>query len=207
MSIAPIPFDFNATIILENDFVKLEPLSLDHFDALKPFLLETPYIWTHSFLPMYNETDLLDYIKSTEAARSKGAEYAFAVYDKIKKQYAGSTRFYDIQLAHHSTQLGYTWYGKDFHGTYLNKNCKYLLLQYAFETLGMQRVEFRASSENERSIAAMQSIGCTIEGEFRSHLYKPDGSRRNSTLLSMLKSEWDDGLQEKLLIKISNSTI
>lgn len=48
--------------------------------------------------------------------------------------------------------------------TGLNKNCKYLLLQYAFEELGMERVEFRADNNNSRSVAAMKSIGCTVEG-------------------------------------------
>jgi N-acetyltransferase len=198
----PIIFNFNKDLIMENDKIKLIPLSINHFDDLKIFLSEEPYIWTHSYLPMYNENDLLDYIRSTLQARSEGKEYAFAVFDKVKNTYAGSTRFYDVQLAHHTIQLGYTWYGKEFQGTYLNKNAKYLLLQFAFDELGMQRVEFRASSENDRSIAAMQSIGCSIEGVFRSHLYKPDGSRRSSTLLSILKSEWDYEIRNKLLGQI-----
>jgi RimJ/RimL family protein N-acetyltransferase len=51
--------------------------------------------------------------------------------------------------------------------TYVNKNCKYLLLEFAFEKLGMERVGFRANSLNKQSISAMKSIGCTEEGVLR----------------------------------------
>jgi RimJ/RimL family protein N-acetyltransferase len=128
--------------------------------------------------------------------------YAFIVFDKLTNQYAGSTRFYDIEPNHQSTQLGYTWYGKAFQGTGLNKNCKYLLLQLAFDEWQMKRVEFRASSENQRSINAMISIGCKVEGTLRDHLVAENGIRRSSIVLSILENEWRTSVKENLLNKI-----
>jgi len=108
-----------------------------------------------------------------------------------------------MQLDKQTIQLGYTWYGKQFQGTGLNKHCKFLLLQFAFEKMGMERVEFRADNNNKKSIAAMKSIGCQIEGVLRSHLPTLDGTRRDSIVLSILKDEWMNGgktaLKEKLL--------
>ena len=63
--------------------------------------------------------------------------------------------------------LGYTWYGTEFQRTGLNRNCKYLLLYYAFDMLGVDRVEFRADLRNVKSIQAMKQIGCTQEGILR----------------------------------------
>ena len=116
---------------------------------------------------------------------------------------AGSTRFYDINFPFKTLQLGYTWYGKQFHGTGLNKHCKYLLLSYAFEELGMERVEFRADNNNERSIAAMKSIGCKVDGILRSNM-PTFGSdvRRDSIVLSILKNEWFGEVKEKLKNKL-----
>jgi RimJ/RimL family protein N-acetyltransferase len=37
----------------------------------------------------------------------------------------------------------------------------------------------------------MQKIGCTVEGILRSHLPRPDGSRRDSIVLSITKDDWD----------------
>jgi RimJ/RimL family protein N-acetyltransferase len=66
--------------------------------------------------------------------QKKGSEYGFAVFDK-KNKFAGSTSFYNIDLDEKTLKLGYTWYGKEFQGTGLNKHCKYLLLEFAFEKI------------------------------------------------------------------------
>ena len=80
----------------------------------------------------------------------------------------------------------------------MNKHCKFLLLQFAFETLGAVRVEFRADSQNERSIAAMKSIGCITEGILRRDMPLCDGGRRSSIILSILKEEWEGGVKDRL---------
>ncbi len=108
-------------------------------------------------------------------------------------------RFYDINPAFKTLQLGYTWYGRKFQRTGLNRHCKFLLLSFAFEDLGMERVEFRADNNNERSIAAMKSIGCKVEGVLRSHMPTRDPNvRRDSIILSILKDEWFGGVKENL---------
>ena len=72
------------------------------------------------------------------------------------------------------------------------------LLQFAFEQLGMERVEFRADNTNQRSIAAMRGIGCVEEGVLRSNTTKADGTRRDSIVLSILKPEWENGVKDRL---------
>ena len=91
---------------------------------------------------------------------------------------------------HHKTlNIGYSWYGKEFHCTGLNRHCKLLLLTHAFEALKMERVEFRADAKNAKSIAAMQGIGCTLEGTLRNNCEAESG-RRDSVVLSIIKNEW-----------------
>jgi RimJ/RimL family protein N-acetyltransferase len=63
----------------------------------------------------------------------------------------------------------------------------------------LERVEFRADNNNERSIAAMKSIGCKVEGVLRSHMPTANSLiRRDSIVLSILKNEWFGGLKEKM---------
>lgn len=197
------PFDFDNDYILEDDFVQLRPLQKDDYELLLPFALQEPEIWKYSLKPAAGAEGWRNYLDATLAAREEKKEYPFLVFDKRQQKYAGSTRFYDIQLNNQTLQLGYTWYGKDFQGTGLNKHCKFLLLQFAFEEIGVERVEFRADFANKRSIAAMQSLGCTIEGVLRNHLPKLDGGRRDSIILSVLKEEWfvtiKSTLKEKLI--------
>ena len=195
-------FDLSKDYVLENKCVLLRPLTFEDCNNLRYFSLNEPEIWTYSSQKAAGEANLVKYIEFALQARKTGKEYPFIVFDKRTQAYAGSTRFYDIQPDHKMLQLGFTWYGKAFQGTGLNKNCKYLLLQFAFEQMGMERVEFRADHNNTRSIAAMKSIGCTVEGVLRSHAIKLDGSRRDSIILSILKQEWEFQVKDSLWRKI-----
>lgn len=196
-------FDLSKDYVLENDCVLLRPLQLDDCEHLRYFSQNQPEIWTYSLQKAAGEDNLKMYLEFAVKARERGTEYPFIVFDKKQQAYAGSTRFYDIQLQHQTLQLGYTWYGKEFQGTGLNKHCKFLLLQFAFEQIGMERVEFRADINNKRSIAAMKSIGCVEEGVLRSHANKVEGGRRDSIILSILKNEWLSTVKENLLLKLS----
>lgn len=195
-------FDFAADYTLENDFVRLEPLQESHFTNLFTESLQNPEIWKYSSLLAIGEENFRNYIQFGLKNREKLTEYPFAVFDKRTNEYAGSTRFYDIQLSNKTLQLGYTWYGKQFQGTGLNKQCKYLLLEFAFEKMKVERVEFRADNANERSKAAMKSIGCKVDGVLRSNLTKLDGTRRDSIILSILRDEWFDTVKENLKNKL-----
>ena len=128
-------------------------------------------------------------------------EYPFIVFDKQANAYAGSTRFYDINFPFKTLQLGYVVWER-FPGSGLNRHCKYLLLSFAFEDLHMERVEFRADNNNARSIAAMKSIGCKVDGVLRSNMPKRDGGRRDSIVLSILKDEWFNSVKEMLWNKL-----
>jgi len=191
-------FDPHAQYKLEDERVLLRPLSVTDDEHLLSFALHEHETWQYSHQAAFGADGLSQYISDALAARVTGKEYPFIVHDKKTGKYAGSTRFYDIQPQNLTLQLGYTWYGKDFRGTGLNKHCKFLLLQFAFEELGMERVEFRADARNERSIAAMKSIGCTVEGIMRSNVPTRDGGRRDSIILSILKSEWENGVKQRL---------
>lgn len=195
-------FDFKKDYVLEDDCVLLRPLIMEDSKNLLSFSLFEPEIWKYSLITASGEENLKSYIQTAISGRASGREYPFIVFDKRTKQYAGSTRFYDIQLPNKTMQLGYTWYGRQYWGTGLNKHCKFLLLQFAFENMKVERVEFRADNNNKRSIAAMESIGCSVEGILRGNTLKPDGTRRDSIILSILKTEWNKDVKLNLIKKI-----
>ena len=193
----------NPNLILEDEFVLLRPLQETDVAHLLPFSINEPELWKFSLVRANGKENLEHYIQIAIKARENGAEFPFIVYDKRTGNYAGSTRFYDINFGFKTIQLGYTWYGKDFQGTGLNKHCKYLLLTYAFEILGMERVEFRADNDNERSKAAMLSIGCTVDGILRSNMPTFESeARRDSIVLSILREEWFEVVKEHLNKKL-----
>lgn len=198
-------FNFLQDYILENDRVRLIPLHHHDMDKILHFSENEPEIWKYSQQPANGLENLKIYIDFALGGRKEEVAYPFLVFDKRTQQIAGSTRFYDFQKNNNTIQLGYTWYGNAFQGTGLNKQCKMLMLDFAFENLELDRVEFRADANNERSIAAMKSLGCTVEGVLRSNCTAPNG-RRDSIVLSILKDEWFGGVKETLKAKIEKES-
>jgi len=194
--------NINPNLILEDDHVLLRPLQYADVDHLLYISENEPETWQYSLVRANGKANLENYIDIAIKARENQTEFPFIVFDKTTGIYAGSTRFYDINFPFKTLQLGYTWYASDFRGTKLNKHCKFLLLQYAFEVLDMERVEFRADSNNQRSIAAMKSIGCKVDGVLRNNSPTFDGGRRDSIVLSILKDEWFNGVRSNLQAKL-----
>jgi RimJ/RimL family protein N-acetyltransferase len=192
--------DFNFDYVLENERVLIRPLVLEDEEHLLSFSLNEPNIWKYSLVSAAGREGLKNYLQIAVDGRAQEKEYPFIVFDKQAREYAGSTRFYDIQLPFDALQLGYTWYGSKFQGSGLNKNCKFLLLEFVFEKLGAERLEFRADNDNTRSIAAMKSIGCKVDGILRSNMPRPPGlpGRRDSIVLSILTDEWFNDVKQKL---------
>jgi len=195
--------DLSQNTILEDETVLLRPLQQSDVENLLEISVNEPETWEYSLVRANGKENLVHYIQIALDARENKTEFPFVVFDKKSGKYAGSTRFYDINLPFKTLQLGDTWYGKQFRGTGLNKHCKFLLLQFAFETLGMERVEFRADNNNQRSIAAMKSIGCKVEGVMRRNMPTLDSEvRRDSIVLSILRNEWFDEVRGNLKAKL-----
>lgn len=193
-------FDFSSQLILENERALLRPFTENDFKSLLPFSQNEPSLWEYSLQPAAGEQHLKVYVAKALSDRASEKAYPFLVFDKQTEEVAGSTRFYDINFHHKSISIGFTWYGKVFQRTGLNRQCKLLLLSHAFEVLGMERVEFRADARNQKSINAMLGLGCVLEGTLRSNCNAKKG-RRDSVVLSILKAEWENGGKETLMAK------
>ena len=102
--------NFKENYILENEMVKLRPLALSDFENLLHFSINEPELWTYSLIQANSEINLKKYIELAINGRENSKEYAFIVFDKRTEKFAGSTRFYDIQIENLTLQLGYTWY-------------------------------------------------------------------------------------------------
>lgn len=197
-----MPFNFTSDYIIEDAIVQLKPLHENHFKSLLDISNE-PNIWDYSHIKGNGSLNLMEYIKLAIQARKNKKEYPFLVVDKRTNQVAGCTRFCDINPTLKNIRLGYTWYGQQFQGSGLNKHCKYLLFDFAFGTMEMERIGMGSYVENKRSIAAMKSVGCTEEGRFRQALPSPSGNGRSDViLLSILKEEWITHKKEELRLKL-----
>jgi len=185
-------FQFDKDIILENSFVLLRPINKQDIENLLEVATKDKDLLQFSPSPVYNEELLTEYIDKAIQYRQNNIRYTFCVFDKTKNAYAGSTSFLNISNPDDRLEIGATWYGKEYQRTGLNRNCKYLLLEYAFDKLSAERVEFKTDERNIASRKAIEKIGAQFEGLLRRHTLMYDGFRRNTVCYSILKSEWQD---------------
>lgn len=188
---------FERDIVLENDRVKLVPFSDAYRDGLRAVMLHDEEITRFGGNSIRTEEDLERYIQSTLATRQNRTAYPFIAIDKRTGEVAGSTRYGYIIPHNRRLEIGWTWYGRSFRGTGLNKACKFELLRYAFEIMGFRRVQFSVDIDNLRSQRAVLKLGATQEGIFRSNYISRDGTSRDDIYFSIIHSEWDMIKQKK----------
>ena len=184
-------FPFEKEIILENTAVLLRPLKISDFNNLVNIATADKNLFQFFPKAVYSETLLRDYIDNAMEEQKNKTRYYFIIFDKKKNAYAGSTGFLNISNADSRVEIGATWIDKDFQRTGLNRNCKFLLLSYAFEELGAERVELKTDERNTTSRNAIEKIGGKFEGILRSHTLMHDGYRRNTVYYGILKNEWE----------------
>jgi len=180
---------FNQEIILENERTRLTPLRATDFEKLDSIAYH-PAIWKLGMSNLKEAADLKAYIQIALTEKEQQLSYPFLIFDKQKNKVAGSTRFGNISFANKRLEIGWTWIHPDFHGTGLNKACKFLLLDFAFETLAFNRVEIKTDALNQQSRKAILKIGATEEGIFRQHQVTSEGRVRDSVFFSIIKNEW-----------------
>ena len=183
-------FPFDKEIILENSVVLLSPLQIGDFSNLQHVATKDNDLLQFSPTQVHSPDLLKSYIEKAVAERQNKTRYPFSIFDKTKNAFAGSTSFLNISNVDSRIEIGSTWIGKDFQKTGLNRNCKYLLLEFAFDQLNAERVEFKTDERNLPSRMAIEKIGGRFEGILRSHTLMYDGYRRNTICFSILKNEW-----------------
>jgi RimJ/RimL family protein N-acetyltransferase len=183
--------NFSENIILENKSVLLKPLSNEDEDGLNKIAFDAD-IWKYTIVSVLNSNELKNYINSALEERKKNTRYPFTIINKQSAEIAGSTSYGGVSVKDKRIEIGWTWLGKKFRGTDLNKQCKFLLMQYAFEHLNFERVEFKTDFLNNRARKALLKIGAKEEGVLRSHMILHDGRRRDSIFYSVLRNEWEE---------------
>ncbi|MDQ7947597.1 MAG: GNAT family protein [Pedobacter sp.] len=177
--------------VLQNDHVILRPLQLTDEELLWPIAQEQE-LWIYGLIDLSNRNELRNYIEKAISDREQGNTAVWVVIDAKTGNVAGCTRLAEISWKDERGQIGWTWIGKDFQGTGLNRAMKYEILKYGFETLGFNRIELKADERNLQSRRAMEKIGAKYEGTLREHMKIKDGFIRNTVFYSILKSEWPE---------------
>lgn len=174
---------------LQNEIVKLEPLTLENYKNLYAISSERDLLqYSPSDISTFQA--LTTYVQHALEQCKKDLAVPFIIYDLRTQRYAGSTRFMNIDWHNKVLHIGATWIGREFQGTGLNTSMKKLMINYAFQKMEFEKVEFRVDQRNIRSRKAVEKLGAQLEGVLRQNVYLNDGHKRNTCCYGILKSEW-----------------
>jgi RimJ/RimL family protein N-acetyltransferase len=179
-------------ITLIGNHVRLEPMTETHIPALAEIGRGQDFWDFMLYGRMDSEEDMRAWVQDILSRAQSGTDLPFVARHLASGRVAGATRYLNIVPKDRGLEIGGTWYGVEFQRTAVNTECKYLLLQHAFETLGCIRVQLKTDLRNERSQKAIERIGAVKEGVLRNHMILPDGRYRHSVFYSILDSEWPD---------------
>lgn len=180
---------FEQEIILEDERVLIRPMVESDKEHMIDWMSD-PSLSTYSSMTINSARDVLPYVDQCLLDRRIKKRYPFVFFDKPSGKYAGTSCFGNVVPAHQRLEIGWTKIAREFQGTGLNTHCKFLMLQYAFEQLVWNRVEFKTHEDNIRSRRAMEKIGAKYEGLLRYHMIMPNGTIRNTVYYSILRDEW-----------------
>ena len=179
-------------VTLTDGRIRLEPLSLDHVDALKAAAADGA-LWNLRVTSVPDPDDTRGYVERALAMREQGHRLPFVVVDlENDGRIIGSTSYHDIVPAIDRLEIGWTWYAASTQRSHVNTSAKLLLLVHAFETLGAQLVGWRTDNYNFASQRAIERLGARKDGVLRHHALRRDGTVRDTVMYSLSAGEWPE---------------
>ena len=182
---------FAEPVLLRDEHVALEPLTLAHVPALEAAAADGE-LWKLWFTSAPAPGETRAYVEKALAGQRDGNMLPFAVRELGSGDIVGTTRYYDLTPELPRVAIGYTWYAKRWQKSHLNTACKRLLLAHAFDTLRCVAVVLHTDHRNLDSQRAIERLGAHRDGVLRNDKRRPDGSLRHTVCYSILDSEWAD---------------
>ena len=181
-----LPLPPNA--LIGSQRLALRPMQIDDSETIANLIRAEPDAsFGHSRFP-YSAIGFADWFgEMGEDDPVKDIE--FAVVLRESGELIGETGLYDIDWIARTAESGYWLYRAADRGKGYGTEANLLLLEYAFERLGLNMIWAWVKARNPRSQAAIRKQGYRDAGRFTWTGYGPDGFE-NALMFDLLASEW-----------------
>ena len=129
-----------------------------------------------------------EFITWTCHVRMRGRHICFGVIPRGLNAAVGVFQLWPLEASFHTAEWGFAL-GHRFWGTGLFEACARLVTEFAFETLGVMRLEARAALDNARGNGALKKLGAVPEGVLRKCCLS-NGEYRDHMMWSILADDW-----------------
>lgn len=101
----------------------------------------------------------------------------------------GNTSFFDFNWIDRNAEVGIFIGAKEFWGQGYGTETMQLMLKHGFEDYGLNRINLRVYSNNQRGLACYLKSGFKQEGVLRQAVYR-NGQFLDEIVMGILSSEW-----------------
>lgn len=166
----------------------LRPFTLDDAPAVRELAGQWEIAETTVSIPHpYEEGVAEEWIRTHQEAFDKGEAVNFAIALRSDGLLIGAIGM-SINWSNRLAEMGY-WIGKPYWNRGYCTEAAREVLRYAFETLGLNRVQARHMTKNPASGRVMQKIGMTYEGLLRQSIFRW-GKFEDAAIYSILRDEY-----------------
>jgi RimJ/RimL family protein N-acetyltransferase len=169
--------------------IQLRPIRYSDAEALIQAAADGE-LWNLPFTVVPSSETMTDYIRAALQGQEAGTILPYVTVIRDSDRVVGSTRFWKVDRVNRKLEIGSTWISASWQKSFVNTEAKFLMLQYAFETLKCFRVQFTTDETNTPSRNAILRLGAKQEGIVRNERIMPNGRKRNSIRFSIIDDEW-----------------
>jgi len=144
----------------------------------------TRYLTTYLPMTYQQEEEWFDKLGSRQN------DISFAIDTVKERKLIGAMRLFDINWKNRTATTGAFIGDKDYWGKGYGTDAKLILLEYAFNTLNLRKINSSVMVYNERSLRYCLRCGYKEEGRLISQVYR-FGKYWDEILLAVFKEDWE----------------
>ncbi|QIT30171.1 GNAT family N-acetyltransferase [Raoultella terrigena] len=174
---------------LQGRLCYLEPLAGKHAEALFAAHQLAPDTRSWTWLLREPDSSVEEFSAWVASVAELSDPLHFAVIDRQTRLPVGSLALMRIDANNGVIEVGHVHFSPLLSRTAMATEAHWLLMRYAFDTLGYRRYEWKCNSLNEPSRRAARRLGFHYEGRFRQALVIK-GHNRDTDWFSIIDAEW-----------------
>lgn len=174
---------------LQGRLCYLEPLAGKHAEALFAAHQLAPDTRSWTWLLREPDSSVEEFSAWVASVAELSDPLHFAVIDRQTRLPVGSLALMRIDANNGVIEVGHVHFSPLLSRTAMATEAHWLLMRYAFDTLGYRRYEWKCNSLNEPSRRAARRLGFHFEGRFRQALVIK-GHNRDTDWFSIIDAEW-----------------
>ena len=186
---AATSFDWGSRLpVLHTPRLTIRPLSESDVADLFAVFSDPIVMRYWDGVPMKSLDDAMRYIDHIHHGFRRRELFQWGIADNGTNAVLGTCTLIHLSMLHQRAEIGFALRQERW-GQGLGSEAVRKVIEFAFDTLHLHRIEADVDPRNERSIRLLHRLGFKGEGQLRER-YFMNGERQDAVVMGLLRQEW-----------------